>query len=147
MGDYSPMHTNPSRPTRAGARLRTVSAVAVAFGLILGVSACSSEEEPDICSLSSELSNNADAPNAVVADARRTATKIKSITPPDEIKAEWAVLADYFVKIADKLNGAADDDKDAFTAASIEVGDSVDPEAMGKASKKVTEYVDANCEG
>lgn len=142
------MHTNSSRSLRAGARLRTVGSIAAALGLLLGVSACSSEPA-DVCSLSSELSSEQGSKKsgAVVAESRKIASKIESVKPPEEIKAEWELVADYFAQMSDKLEGVADDDVDGFTKAAIEVGQDLDGEAMNSASKKVSTYVDDHCEG
>ncbi len=141
------MHTNPSLLTRVSACLKTVGSIGVALGLVFGVSACSSDEEPDICSLSSELANADGSSKNVVADSRKIATKVNAVEAPAEIKDEWAVVVDYHSTLADKLDGAADDDQDAYTNAVIELGDTLDADEMNQASKKVTEYVDNNCGG
>lgn len=142
------MRTNSSRSSRAGARFRTVGSVAAALGLLFTASACSSEPT-DVCSLSSELSSEqgSKSSGAVVAESRKIASKIDSVKPPEEIKDEWSLVADYFTQMADKLEGVADDDVDSFTAAVIEVGEDLDPEAMNSASKKVSTYVEDHCEG
>lgn len=142
------MHTSSSLPSRAGTRLRTVGSIAAAVGLEFGISACSAEPA-DVCSLSSELSDEQDSGNsgAGVAESRKIASKIESVKPPQEIQDEWEMVAAYFTQMADKLDGVADDDVDGFTQAAFEVGQDLDPEAMNSASKRVSEYVENSCEG
>ncbi len=138
------MYPKSARPSRLSVRLRTVGSIGVALGLVFGMSACSSDEEPDICTLSSELSSDANSKN-IVAQTRRAATKMKNVEPPAEIEAEWKMFSDYFTAMAKELEGVPDDDREAYNAAEIKVGDALDGKEMSKASRKVTDYVDKNC--
>ncbi len=125
--------------------LRAAGATIAAFGLILGLGACSSEPDAEQFCSEAKTVIEGEMPEKP-EDAEAFAKKVKKIKAPKEIKGDWAVVQDLAGDLADLASKMDADNPEKSVAAQEKLLEKVESDKAQNAQKSIDEYMEKNCE-